>query len=83
MTDKTLKREFRNRRFLISLWCPLTTHGSAEERENLSGMVWEADPSQPGRVEAPESFTSLSVLPQVINNLLNHGPSDPGPEEEA
>lgn len=67
--SKTLPdRAPRNRRFLVSLWHPPGQGGTAAE--TVRGVIWEADPRDPGRIAAPRSFVGLGVLPAILGGLL-------------
>lgn len=43
----------------------------APEDKKLRGLVWEADPNDPGRFAQPESFSTLDALPQILDALLD------------
>lgn len=67
----------RNRRFLVSIWQrdvrPDAPGDYAESDSRLHGLVWEADPRDPGRITTPEAFTVLSALPRIFGDLLYPG----------
>ena len=89
MTNDAPPSPPRNRRFLVSIWqkgvrldAPA---GHAESDHKLHGLVWEADPRDPGRITSPERFVTLSALPRILSEFLNSGsstPEDPAPEAE-
>lgn len=76
----------RNRRFLVSIW---QKNGPAEglvpadarplEEQELHGLVWEADPRDPGRLVQPASFGTLSALPRILGDFL-HDTAGAGPD---
>lgn len=80
MTDERSDTGLHNRRFLVSLWPPSVQAPEAGDFETLRGMVWEADPRDPGRIAAPASFVGLAALPRVLGGFLR-GDGAPTPSE--
>ena len=67
----------RDRRFLLSVWRkPAPAHDQMPE--SFQGMVWEADPRDPGRIASPHVFASLSALPRILHDLLQRNVNDHG-----
>jgi hypothetical protein len=74
MENDRPKYALRNRRFLVSLWYPVTQAGTDAATDanlgSLRGMVWEADPREPGRISATQEFSGIDALPDVLGRLL-------------
>ena len=74
MENDRPKYALRNRRFLVSLWYPVTHAGADAANDahlgSLRGMVWEADPREPGRISPAKEFASINALPDVLGRLL-------------
>lgn len=74
MTAKTPKpkahRTERNHRYLVSLW---DKEPGAQQfaPDAMQGVVWEADPRDPGRIITPQKFVGLQALPAVLTDLLD------------
>jgi len=66
----------RNRRFLVSIWRTSTAAPPSTDAETIHGLVWEADPREPGRIATPQTFASLSALPHILQDLLHHSGQD-------
>ncbi len=77
MTNHAHPNAPRNRRFLVSIWQrngrPDESADYAENDSRLHGLVWEADPRDPGRITTPEAFTVLSALPRIFGDFLCSG----------
>lgn len=86
MTEKRTKSELKNTRFLVSVWYPASGSTDTKHFETLSGIVWEADPRDPGRISTPENFVGLSALPNILGGFLtthkHANPTDTGGEEQ-
>jgi hypothetical protein len=74
MNAKTPKptpyRKERNHRYLVSLW-EKDPDAKQAPKESMQGVVWEADPRDPGRIITPQKFVGLSALPEVLSELLD------------
>ena len=77
MTNQRPPNPPRNRRFLVSIWQkdvrPDAPADYAENDSRLHGLVWEADPRDPGRITTPEPFTVLTALPRIFSDFLYPG----------
>jgi hypothetical protein len=81
MTNENSPNRPRNRRFLVSIWQKNARPGApanpGEREDGLHGLVWEADPHDPGRIMTPESFVALSALPRIFSDFLYSGGKQP------
>lgn len=62
------QRKARNRRFLLSIWHRPRADASAK----FDGVIWEADPIDPGKIEEPTRFETLSSLPGILDRFLSN-----------
>jgi hypothetical protein len=72
----------RDRRFLVSVWRKPAT-APDQTPESVHGMVWEADPRDPGRIAAPHLFAGLAALPRILHDLLQRNGNDHGGPSDA
>lgn len=79
MSKQPSKPKLRNRRFLVSLWQPVQPGETSRntDRDDLPGVVWEANPSEPGRITTPLDFVGLNTLPAVLGQLLEQDTDSP------
>lgn len=81
MSNKKSPNLPRNRRFLVSIWhksklISVQENPTDNEETGLHGLVWEADPRDPGRITTPESFATLSALPGIFDRFLYPAQND-------